>query len=174
MGNNQINQNNFRQNQAMLGRMGQYTKQNNPIRNNLNQINLPNNFNPSMTNQVNTPNSILNTGNLHINNNQGYQINRIIGLKENENIEFIKNIENILKQPHTDERTENLGEVIFYFLLDLISKFNLNVTKGQFDDTILCSKLTGILINEDDQEIYSIVSKNENLLVFINNVIMVK
>lgn len=91
----------------------------------------------------------------------------------NENAEFIKNIENILKQPHSEERTENLGEVIFYYLLDFIPKYKLNITQGQFDDTILCSKLTGILIHEDDQEIIDIVSNTENLLIFIKNVVMV-
>ncbi len=90
-----------------------------------------------------------------------------------ENSEFIKNIENILKDPHSEERTENLGEVIFYYLLDFIPKYKLNVTQGQFDDTILCSKLTGILIHEDDQEIIDIVSNTENLLIFIKNVVMV-
>ena len=74
--------------------------------------------------------------------------------------------------PHTEERTEQLGEVIFYFLHEFIPKYNLNVIPN-LDDTVLCSKLTGILINEDDNEILEIVSSNESIIMFIKNVVLV-
>ncbi len=112
---------------------------------------------------------LMNMNNLSINQRNNMGISSV-----SVNIEFIKNIENILKQPHSEERTENLGEVIFYYLLDFIPKYKLNATQGVFDDTILCSKLTGILIHEDDQEILDIVSNSENLLFFIQNVVVVK
>lgn len=161
---------------------------------NINQSNMnrmPYNYNQSYTrndlnNQRQNMNNQMNpqVQNMNMNQNQpqnmmmqnqraNLQMTNQMTNPMNENSEFIKNIQNILKQPHSEERTENLGEVIFYYLLDFIPKYKLNVTQGQFDDTILCSKLTGILIHEDDQEIIDIVSNTENLLIFIKNVIMV-
>ena len=92
---------------------------------------------------------------------------------KNEVAEFIEKIKQILTTPHTDERTEQLGEIIFYFLHEFIPKYNLNIIP-QLDDTVLCSKLTGILINEDDNEILEIVSNNETIIMFIKNVIVVR
>lgn len=91
----------------------------------------------------------------------------------NEVNEFIISIKKILSLPHTEERTEQLGEIIFYFLHEFIPKFNLNIIPN-LDDTVLCSKLTGILINEDDNEILEIVSSNETIIMFIKSVIVVK
>lgn len=146
-------------------------------RNDMNQNqrqNMNNMVNPQAQNinlNQNQPQNLMNLQqNQRLNN---LQMNNPMQTSVNENSEFIKNIENILQLPHSEERTENLGEIIFYYLLDFIPKYKLNVTGGQFDDTILCSKLTGILIHEDDQEIVDIVSNTENLLIFIKNVVMV-
>ena len=129
-------------------------------------------MNPQAQNINMNQNQTQNMNNIQ-NQRSNLQKNNLMATSVNENSEFIRNIENILRQPHSGERTENLGEVIFYYLLDFIPKNKLNDTEGQFDDTILCSKLTGILIHEDDQEIIDIVSNTENLLIFIKNVVIV-
>lgn len=143
-------------------------------RNDFNKQNVNNFTNQNQTymipnNPMNANPNVVNNQNQRANN----QLNNLVVIPKNESAEFIKTIEDILQKPHSEERTENLGEVIFYFLLDFIPKFKLNVTQGQYDDTILCSKLTGILIHEDDQEILDIVSNTDNLLMFIRNVVMV-
>ena len=147
--------------QNNLNRMpDQYNQNYAYSRNDMNQ-NQRQNMNKMMNPQVqnmnmnqNQPQNIMNMQNQRLNP----QMNNLMPTPVNDNLEFIKNIENILKQPHSEERTENLGEIIFYYLLDFIPKYKLNLTQGQFDDTILCSKLTGILIHEDDQETISIIS----------------
>jgi hypothetical protein len=91
-----------------------------------------------------------------------------------DNIEFVNEIKKILLIQNTEERNELLGETIFYFLLHhLIPKYNLNITRGKYDDTILCSKLTGILLHTDEAELLEIVSNTEILLLTIKDVIMV-
>jgi hypothetical protein len=116
--------------------------------------------------QKNIPPMQMNKNNLNINmihqNSPNNEVN-----------EFIVSIKKILGLPHTEERTEQLGEIIFYFLHEFIPKFNLNIIPN-LDDTVLCSKLTGILINEDDNEILEVVSSNETIIMFIKSVILVK
>jgi hypothetical protein len=74
---------------------------------------------------------------------------------------------------NVDERHELLGETIFYFLLKFIPQNNLNNTGGRFDDTILCSKLTGIFLHTDPNELVEIVSNIQVLTMTIKDVIMV-
>jgi hypothetical protein len=90
-----------------------------------------------------------------------------------DNLEFVNEIKKILLIQNSEEKTELLGETIFYFLLNIIPKYNLNITNGKFDDTILCSKLTGILLHTDESELLEIVSNTEILLLTIKDVIIV-
>jgi hypothetical protein len=136
--------------------------------------NYNNNNNNNTNNQRNinmNVNNIMNTNNNN-NNQKLFNMNLISQNTKNEVTEFISSIKGILSMPHTDERTEQLGEIIFYFLHEFIPKYNLNIIPN-LDDTVLCSKLTGILINEDDNEILEIVSNNETIIMFIKNVIVV-
>jgi hypothetical protein len=92
-----------------------------------------------------------------------------------DNLEFVNEIKKILLIQNQEERNELLGETIFYFLLHhLIPKYNLNISNGKFDDTILCSKLTGILLHTDETELLEIVSNTEILLMTIRDVIIVR
>jgi hypothetical protein len=90
-----------------------------------------------------------------------------------DNIEFVTEIQKILMIKNVDERHELLGETIFYFLLKFIPQNSLNITGGRFDDTILCSKLTGILLHTDPNELVEIVSNVQVLTMTIKDVIMV-
>jgi len=131
------------------------------------QMYMQQNYNNNNNNQRN-----MNMNNANSNNKKPINMNVISQNSKNEVTEFISAIKGILSMPHTDERTEQLGEIIFYFLHEFIPKYNLNIIPN-LDDTVLCSKLTGILINEDDNEILEIVSNNETIIMFIKNVIVV-
>jgi hypothetical protein len=90
-----------------------------------------------------------------------------------DNVEFVSEIQKILMMKNVEERHELLGETIFYFLLKFIPQNNLNITGGRYDDTILCSKLTGILLHTDPNELIEIVSNVQVLTMTIRDVIMV-
>jgi hypothetical protein len=90
-----------------------------------------------------------------------------------DNVEFVSEIQKILIIKNIEERHELLGETIFYFLLKFIPQNNLNLSGGRFDDTILCSKLTGILLHTDPNELIEIVSNTQVLTMTIRDVIMV-
>jgi len=155
-------------NQTNMNRMQQQYNQNNPR----NDLNVTRSNNPNIANTQGQKININQMPQLNTTNNQS-NVNSMTPVAQKDNVDFFKTIDNILKRPNSDERMENLGELIFYYLIDFIPKYKLNDSQGKFDDTILCSKLTGILIHEDDDEILEIFSSTENLLVFIKSVVLV-
>lgn len=156
-------------NQTNMNRMQQQYNQNNPR----NDMNFTRSNNPNIANTQAQKININQMPQQNTTNNQS-NINNMTPVAQEDNFDFFKTIDKILKRPNSDERMENLGELIFYFLIDFIPKYKLNDSQGKFDDTILCSKLTGILIHEDDDEILEIFSSTDNLLVFIKSVVLVK
>lgn len=84
---------------------------------------------------------------------------------------LVENVKEILKIKNEEERTEALGEKLFYFLKDFIPQYNLNITEGKYTDNDLCSKLTGILIKTDENNLIEIISNNERLYTSLNDVI---
>jgi hypothetical protein len=119
--------------------------------------------------------------NMHINpqlsqiNSQMSQISPFNAqpIKSSEEVEFFNEINKILRSANTDERTELLGETIFYYLLRFIAKYNLNTSKGRFDDPTLCSKLTGMFLSIEEKDLLDIFSNQEVLTITINDVLMV-
>ncbi len=165
--NNQIN---FKQQQMMAN---QY---NNPTP-------MSQGFNRGYPNQV--PNQVPNQNmyNPHVNaqmtqiNSQISQINPFGNpqvVKSSEDLEFLEEVKKILRKTPSDERTEHLGETIFYYLLRFISKYNLNTSKGRFDDPTLCSKLTGMFLSIEEADLMEIISKNDVLTMTIMDVVNVR
>ena len=95
------------------------------------------NFNQPMNNNQNMPN-------VHIMDNQYNQNENKRITVEGENL--LETIKEKLKIEDNEERTEAVGETLFYFLIKFIPQYGLNTTNGKFNDSDLCSKLTGILI----------------------------
>lgn len=90
-----------------------------------------------------------------------------------DNMDFVRDIQKILSLNLSEERTELLGETIFYFLQQFIAQYKLNNTEGMFDDIVLCSKLTGILLQTEEGHLIEIVSNNDILILTIKDVINV-
>jgi hypothetical protein len=108
-----------------------------------------------------------NRGNMNLN------LNTNIKTRTQENMELVNKIKQIIAIPNLEERKELLGETIFYFLLRFISSYNLNQTFGKFSDDVLCSKLTGIFLHTDENELVKILSNMEILILTIKDVINV-
>lgn len=75
----------------------------------------------------------------------------------------------LIEQP--EERTEAIGEVLFFFLLKFIEQYNLNDSETNSDDSSLCSKLTGILIRTDTKNLINIISSTERLYNSLKDVV---
>ena len=105
------------------------------------------------------------------NNNNNNNFNQKQG---DDNIDLVLKVKNILKEKESEERSEMLGETLFYFLLDFINTFKLNISLGKFDDTFLCSKLTGILMHTEENQLIEIIRNSEILKLTIQDVIKVK
>lgn len=120
--------------------------------------------------------------NMHLNpqlsqiNSQMSQISpfNVQPIKSSEEVEFLNEINKILRSANSEEKTELLGETIFYYLLRFIAKYNLNTSKGRFDDPTLCSKLTGMFLSIEEKDLLDIFSNQEVLTITINDVLMVK
>ncbi len=139
---------------------------------NMNQQMPPQFMNQQMTQQM--------TQQMNQINSQMSQINpfgntNTVPMRNNNNTdpEFISKIVSILKNPNVEERTDQLGEIIFYYLLKFIAKFNLNVSEGRFDDPTLCSKLTGMFLSIEEKDLLEILSKNDILVLTIKDVVNV-
>ena len=89
---------------------------------------------------------------------------------ESENL--VGKVKEILKIENTDDRTEALGETLFYFLLKFIPQYKLNITEGKCTDTTLCSKLTGILIRTDVNNLLEIISNTFRLYNSLKDVLL--
>jgi RNA recognition motif-containing protein len=131
---------------------------------------VPNQFSQNMYNpHVNAQMNQINSQISQINPFGNPQVN-----KSSEDLEFLEEVKKILRKGASDERTEHLGETIFYYLLRFISKYNLNTSKGRFDDPTLCSKLTGMFLSIEEADLMEIISKNEVLTMTIMDVVNVR
>jgi RNA recognition motif-containing protein len=143
--------------------MGQHNQMinnyNNVFQNNQ-PMNQPNMFNQQMNSQVNQITS---------------QMNQMKPFgapqKAQEDIDFLNDVQKILKDSSLEDKTESLGEVMFYYLLRFIAKFNLNRSNGKFDDPTLCSKLTGMFLSIEEKDLMDILTNTEVLTITINDVV---
>ena len=149
MGNNKKNQ--YYMQQQMMQRQPPQQQQQ--------QMNMNNNLNNQ--NMMNIPNDMMMNQNLMDNNNkitvEGEHLLEIINEK--------------LKIENQDERTEAIGEKLFYFLIKFIPQYGLNITNGAITDEELCSKLTGILIKTEPNILLGIISSTKNLYTSLKDVL---
>ena len=88
---------------------------------------------------------------------------------EGENL--LETIKEKLKIENAEERTEAVGETLFYFLIKFIPQYQLNTTNGEFNDSDLCSKLTGILIKTEPNILLQIISSTQGLYNSLKDVL---
>ena len=134
-----------------------------PQQHNMNN-NMPN-MNNMMPNMIN--NNVPNMQNdLMINpNNMSSEKNTVEGEH------LFEKISEKLKIENPDERTEAIGEILFYFLIKFIPQYGLNITNGMITDEDLCSKLTGIYIKTEPKILLNIISSTHNLYISSKDVI---
>ena len=84
---------------------------------------------------------------------------------------LLETIQEKLKIDNPEERTEAVGETLFYFLIKFIPQYGLNTTKGKFNDSDLCSKLTGILIKTEPKILLQIISNTQGLYNSLKDVL---
>jgi hypothetical protein len=115
--------------------------------------------------------------NNNMNNNIFNNKNVISGNFENKKItvegeHLVEQVKEKLKIENPDDMTEALGETLFYFLMKFIPEYNLNITNGKYDDTTICSRLTGILIKTNPENLLEIISKTERLYHSLKEVLL--
>ena len=137
------NNNMINRNQFMMPQMMQPPQ---PMNNNYNMNNMQNDF--------------------MINNNQNN--NDKISVESEHLLEIIQEK---LKIENPDDRTEAVGEKLFYFLIKFIPQYGLNNTNGLFKDEDLCSRLTGILIKTEPEILLQIISSTQNLYNSLKDVL---
>ena len=102
-------------------------------------------------------------------------------LLHNENIEqritvesegLVNKVKQILQIENPNERTETLGEVLFYFLMKFIPQYKLNITEGKCDDTTISSKLTGILIRTNADNLLQMISTTTHLKNSLQDILL--
>ena len=120
------------------------------------------NFNQPMNNNQNMTN-------VHIMDNQYNQNENKRITVEGENL--LETIKEKLKIEDNEERTEAVGETLFYFLIKFIPQYGLNTTNGKFNDSDLCSKLTGILIKTEPKVLLQIISNTQGLYNSLKDVL---
>ena len=76
---------------------------------------------------------------------------------------LVDKVKEILQIENINDRTEALGEVLFYFLMKFIPQYKLNITEGKCSDTTISSKLTGILIRTNANNLLEIISTTTRL-----------
>ena len=84
---------------------------------------------------------------------------------------LLDTIKEKLKIENNDDRTEAVGETLFYFLIKFIPQYGLNTTNGEFNDSDLCSKLTGILIKTEPSVLLQIISSIQGLYNSLKDVL---
>ena len=84
---------------------------------------------------------------------------------------LLETIQEKLKIENVDDRTEAVGETLFYFLIKFIPQYGLNTTNGKFNDSDLCSKLTGILIKTEPKILLQIISNTQGLYNSLKDVL---
>ena len=107
---------------------------------------LNSNNNQPMTNMQGIPNM---DNNFNNNNNEKITV---------AGVHLLDSIKEKLQIDNEEERTEAIGETLFYFLIKFIPQYGLNTTNGEFNDSDLCSKLTGILIKTEPNILLQIIS----------------
>ena len=148
MGNNKKNQY-YMQQQMMQRQPPQQQQQQMNMNNNLNNQNMMNITNDMMMNQ-----NLMDNNKITV---EGEHLLEIITEK--------------LKIENQDERTEAIGEKLFYFLIKFIPQYGLNITNGAITDEELCSKLTGILIKTEPHILLGIISSTKNLYTSLKDVL---
>ena len=126
-----------------------------------------NNYNNDNINYNSNNNTEDNYSSPSIHNNN-HSIRKITVESEN----LIEIIKKILQIENIEERTEALGETLYYFLIKYINQYKLNITKGKCDDEFLCSRLTGILIKTNQETLLQIFSKTTRLYNAIKEVLL--
>ncbi len=84
---------------------------------------------------------------------------------------LLETVQEKLKIEDPDERTEAVGETLFYFLIKFIPDYGLNTTNGKYNDSDLCSKLTGILIKTEPSILLQIISRTDGLYNSLRDVL---
>ena len=120
---------------------------------------LNSNNNQSMTNMQGIPNM---DNNFNNNNNEKITV---------EGVHLLDSIKEKLQIDNEEERTEAIGETLFYFLIKFIPQYGLNTTNGEFNDSDLCSKLTGILIKTEPNILLQIISTTSGLYNSLKDVL---
>ena len=143
----------------------------NNFNNNNNNMNFQNNFqfNNNNNNNMNDINNLNAQMNLLMNQNNNNNNNTKITV---ENYNLVEKVKKNLEIEDPEQRTEALGETIFFFLLKFIPAYGLNITNGKINDSDISSKLTGILIKTDTNNLFEIISKNDRLVHSLKDVIL--
>ena len=84
---------------------------------------------------------------------------------------LLDTIKEKLKIEDNEEKTEAVGETLFYFLIKFIPQYGLNTTNGKYNDSDLCSKLTGILIKTEPNILLQIISSTQGLYNSLKDVL---
>ena len=119
------------------------------------------NYNYGMNNMQND--FMMNQNNMNMNNNE----NKITVEGEH----LLEIIQEKLKIENPDDRTEAIGEKLFYFLIKFIPQYGLNTTNGLFNNEDLCSRLTGILIKTEPNILLQIISNTQSLYNSLKDVL---
>jgi hypothetical protein len=85
---------------------------------------------------------------------------------------LVDKVKQILQIENINERTETLGEVLFYFLMKFIPQYKLNITEGKCDDTTISSKLTGILIRTNADNLLQMISTTTHLKNSLQDILL--
>ena len=120
---------------------------------------LNSNNNQPMTNMQGIPNM---DNNFNNSNNEKITV---------EGVHLLDSIKEKLQIDNEEERTEAIGETLFYFLIKFIPQYGLNTTNGEFNDSDLCSKLTGILIKTEPNILLQIISTTSGLYNSLKDVL---
>ena len=88
-----------------------------------------------------------------------------------EGVHLLDSIKEKLQIDNEEERTEAIGETLFYFLIKFIPQYGLNTTNGEFNESDLCSKLTGILIKTEPNILLQIISTTSGLYNSLKDVL---
>ena len=142
--------------------------------NNMNNMNNRNQF--MMQQMMQQPQQMNNNNNYGMINNMqnDFMINNQNNNNDNITVEgehLLEIIKEKLKIENPEDRTEAVGEKLFYFLIKFIPQYGLNNTNGLFKDEDLCSRLTGILIKTEPEILLQIISSTQNLYNSLKDVL---
>ena len=142
--------------------------------NNMNNMNNRNQF--IMQQMMQQPQQMNNNNNYGMINNMqnDFMMNNQNNNNDNITVEgehLLEIIKEKLKIENPEDRTEAVGEKLFYFLIKFIPQYGLNNTNGLFKDEDLCSRLTGILIKTEPEILLQIISSTQNLYNSLKDVL---